>query len=685
MACTMFILLWVQDELSYDRFHENANDIYRVESELHLPNAIQKVPATPALLAPALKEGFPEVINSTRVKSYEKVQIKADAGSFFEKEFCFVDRSLLEMFSFPLLKGSPNDVLSAPFSLVISEEIAERYFGNTEPIGQILNVENRFDFTVTGILKNIPQNSTLQFSFLTPFETLTRFDERLDDWGRLDFDTYVLLKKNTSFREVNQKISGYVQKHKPTITLYLQPLTRIHLHSYEGNEGIVRVFVFSSVAVIVLLVACINFINLTTARSNDRAKEVGLRKVVGAHRMHLVTQFLGEASLLSFVACMFAIILVEMLVPFFSNLTGKEFTLNNIYIFCGLIGITFIAGAVSGSYPALFLSSFQPIAVLKGTARSGSIGSLFKKMLIVIQFSISIILIISTIVIYKQLNYIRNKNLGYNRDYMVYMPINRELRQEYESLKSTLLQNPNIISVTATSALPLYMANSTVVDGWEGKQSNETFIINTASVDYNFIETFGIQIIQGRNFSKEFSTDRLEAYIVNEEAAKVMGLESSIGKQFSIWGMKGRIIGVMKNFHFRSLHRKIEPLVLMVSHNQYNYTCINTRTNNIFNTMRFVESCWNRFAPNYPLEYSFLDEALNNLYRTEQRTGIIFSCFTILAVLISALGLFGLATYMVESRVKEIGIRKVLGASVSRVVIVLLSKNYNNREDFYTS
>ncbi len=684
MACCILILLWVQDELSYDRFHENADDIYRVLQDINFTDHSTTWAITQGPLGPSLKEDFPEIIDATRITD-RGFRLTYDDKSYDER-VGMADNSILKMFTFPLVKGDPATALSNPLSIVLTEGMAAKYFGDEDPIGKTIKADDQWDFQVTGIMKNIPRNSHLQFDFLIPFIFGRELNYTVDHWGNSSFRTYVQLPKGIPAQDVISKISGYLFE-KPTIEkdarLNLQPLTRIHLYSnyeYDSAHGdITYVTLFSIIAFFILLIACVNFMNLATARSANRAKEVGMRKVSGAHKSDIIRQFYSESILLAFISLLLAMILVWLLLPVFNTLAAKELSLDisrNISILLGLLCIAMMTGIISGSYPAFFLSAFQPVMVLKGFRLSGSKGSLFRKILVVFQFSLTILLIICTIGVYNQIDYMRNRKLGYDKEYMIYFRMRGDIREKFETVKNELLQNPNILGVTASSNVPTYgyyFSNS--LWHWEGQNPDEEILIRGVLIDLDYFKTFGMEIAEGRNFSKEFPTDATEAIMVNEEAVKVMGMESPIGKRLSLQDRNLKIIGVVKNYHFRSLRQEIEPLVLLYYPSYCRVLFARLKSDEIPQTIGYIEDVWKRFAPGLPFNYNFLDEALNRLYRSEQRIGTLFRYFSILAILISCLGLLGLASFMAEQRTKEIGIRKVLGATASNIV-ALLSKEF---------
>jgi ABC-type antimicrobial peptide transport system permease subunit len=638
-------------------------------------------------VSPALKEEFPEVIDSARVSDFSALITRGEKK--FDEIGAYVDPSFLEIFSFPFVKGDPKTALSSPFSIVITLEMANKFFGGEDPLGKNLKLNDELAFTVTGVIKDVPRNSHLKFDFLAPFKIFEENDREPTHWGRFQIYTYVMLHDDAPSQEFEKKIAGLLQEHnvRSGPTLGLDPLTRIHLYATDGGGDIRYVYVFSVIAVFILVIACINFMNLTTARSSTRAKEIGMRKVTGAQRADLIKQFMGESVLISLMALYFAVILVVLLLPVLSNLADKQLTLNpqgNWYLILGFVGIVLFTGLLAGSYPALFLSSFRPADILTGSlipTKDWMKKTVFRKAMVVIQFSVSVFLIISTLVIFKQLHFIRNVNLGYEKEHLISIPLRGNTAQQYEAFKSELLQDSRISNVSATSEVPILIYYLHVGYDWEGKDPKTESRMNEVLVDHDFIETLNMTIVQGRGFSKDRATDASEAYIVNEAAVKAMNLESPVGKRFyapTREGMReGTIIGVVKDFHFRPLHDEISPLVMFIAPEKYSFLCIRIQSeiSDMPGTMSFIESVHKKFAPNFPFEYNFLDETFDKLYKSEQKTGSIFGYSTFLAIFISCLGLFGLAAQMAEMRIKEIGIRKVLGASVSGITL-LLSKEF---------
>ena len=686
MACCILILLWVQDELSYDRFHANGDDIYRIIKEEYIEGETLWSALTSPPLAHPLKADFSEIILSTRFGNWGRRVVQYQDKRVNEDKFEHADPDFFKIFSFDFIAGDPDSAFSDPFSVVLTQDTATRYFGTEDPIGKVLTVENIYDVKVTGLIQTIPKNSTIQFDFLSPFTLLKEFigENNMQNWNFNSFMTFVQLGQNTNEQGVNQVIAGYLDKFVPEedYKLVLQPFKKMHLssyvlHDFSGVGDMKYIYIFSALAFFVLIIACINFMNLATARSSRRALEVGIRKVSGAKRTDLIKQFFGEAIFLSFISLILAIFLVEILLPSFNRLSGKNLGLDfagNISIYIGLLAITIVSGIFSGVYPALFLSSFQPVRVLKGTLRMGSKGGLFRRVLVVTQFSLSIFLIIATMVIFRQLNYIRNMDMGYDREHIIHMNMVGDSNEKYETLKQELIKGQNVVAVSASFALPTRNFNSPGSPDWEGRPADKEINMNTDFVDYDYFETLGIEMAEGRAFSRDFAMDAEEAYIVNEELVKQMGMKQPVGKRFAFWAEWGTIVGVVKDFHFQSLHNKINPISFKFNPGWLRWLYVRIKPDDIQATIGFMKNTWNGIVPDYPFEYHFLDESFEELYKSEQQMSAITNYFTILGIFIACLGLFGLAAFMAERRTKEIGIRKVLGASVPKLIYLLSSE-----------
>jgi putative ABC transport system permease protein len=712
MACCTLILLFVLDELSYDKFNENSDRIYRVTREwfnsdgtpsLHLARVAPPI-------GTLLKQDFPDMIEKmVRIRSDYNTLLKVDDRTFIENHFRWAGNSFFDIFSFKLLHGDPKTALVEPNTVVLTNSTAKRYFGSADAaMGKIINYENERDLLVTGVVEDVPHNSHFKFDFLGSFQTLYDMfgaEYMTRNWGRNNYATYLLLAKNVPAATLRSQFPAFLDKYltqvslendgrEPSITpsrvnqLHLQRLTDIHLKSHlnsewEPNGDIKNVYLFTLIALFILLIACINFMNLSTARSSNRAHEIGMRKVLGAQRTQLIIQFLGESVFVALVAFVIALGMVELAFPAFNNFSGKELTMNlteNFSLLLGLAGLLLFVGLLSGSYPALYLSGFRPIKVLKNVSKNGLSRSRFRTVLVVLQFSISIGLIICVGGMYSQLQFWHNTDLGYDKEHIVLLPSDQSIMEKIESVKSRMLQNPNIISVATSRLVP----TNNLLNSWggetleDGKEEPIQFRLAAQEVDYDFIDTYKMKLVAGRNFSRKYATDDTAAFILNESAVRKLGWgppDNAIGKPLQYGGQDGHVIGVLKDFFFESLRNEIVPIIFLITKNS-NYTVsVRIRPENTKATLQFLENLWTELRPNYPFEYRFLDEQYDNLYKSEERLMEIFGVFSILAIFVACLGLLGLASFTAEQKTKEIGIRKVLGASVGRIVF-LLTKEY---------
>ncbi len=694
MALCLLILLFVKDELSYDRYHKKADNIYRLITEFNIKGKKSKSAITSPPMGPALANDFPKVIAYVRfiglLEREKEVLISCQEKKFYESRLFFADQDVFNVFTFPLAKGDPRTVLKEPYSVVITEETCEKYFGDEDPLGKVITLNNKDDFRITGVLQEIPLNSHFRFDFLASFSTLNYYQLLpVDDWGSCALYTYLLFQKDYSPQELEKKLPAFIKKYMGEESfvegLYLQPLTSIHLHSnllyeIEANRDMAEIYMFSALAFVILLIACFNFVNLSTARHMSRAKEVGMRKVLGAYRLQIVKQYLGESVFLTFLALPAALLLVELFLPVFNNLLRKDLSvgyIDNFFFLPAVIGVTIFVGISSGIYPALFLSAFQPIKILRGAFQPGSARRLIRSILVLTQFAISITLIICTVVISSQMNYVRNKKSGFDKEHVVVLPIKeRPILLQHQSIKNELLGNSKIIKVSVASDVPGRSGVNSNPFVPEGFEKTTEFFIKNMRIDYDFLETLGIKVKEGRGFSKDFATDASEAFILNEVAVEKIGWDEPLGKTLE-WlpgpgrYKKGAVIGVVENFHYESLHNRIEPLVLHIWPASYHYFLIRIRPGDLKGTLAFIKEKWNELAPNFPFIYSFLDEDFDRLYKAEETLGKIFVCFAALSIFVACLGLFGLALFTAEQRTKEVGIRKVLGASAARIALLL--------------
>lgn len=687
LACATLILLYVRHELSYDQYHQQRHHIYRLVTGVQ-GAAYQAVAKVPGAWGIAAQRDVPEVRRATRFVFFNETLVSRGEKRFYETSGFYADSSVFEVFSFPLIKGNPKTALTRPNTIVVSEGFARKYFGEEEALDQTLRFDGQNEYQVTAVLSNVPTNSHFTFDFLVSMATYA--NPRRDDWQWNQYYTYLLLNDGASPETVAAKLPAMLRTHidEKLAVAYapsLQPLTDIHLRSnlfreMQANSNITYVYMISAVGFLILVIACINFMNLTTARASIRAKEVGVRKVSGAGRMHLIKQFLSESVLTSFAAAIIAVVGIDLLLPVFNSLTGRQLSFdyfNEKLFLLGFFGLAAIVGVVSGSYPAFVLSSFKPSSTLKGKA-DGSRGVWLRKSLVVSQFAISALLMIATGIIYDQLEFMQNKKLGFNDAQLVIIPIREDaMREKYETVKRELQQHPDIVSVTASGNLP-GGGDWGIPYEPEGIPQERVPPMRELVVDHDFIQTFEMELAAGRAFSRDHPTDAA-AYMINEEAARQLGWSDPIGKLISMPNIqreKAAVIGVLKDFHFRSMREKISPIMFFIPPpDWFNVLSVRIRPENISQTLAFLESTWNELDPNHPFTYTFFDEQFGQLHHAEEQMGELLGAVALLAVLIACMGLFGLAAFTAEHRTKEIGVRKVLGASVGSIV-TLLSKDF---------
>jgi len=683
MACAILILLWAHDEWSYDRHFEHADDLYRIIEKQKSPNGeVSLFAPTLSAVAPALKNEYPEIIRSSRIIHTPLTLKKGD--EFIEETVVAVDKDFFKMFNIRFVRGDMNTAFNDPHSIVITEETAHKYFGYDDALGKTLPSRG-FVVTVTGVVKPLPQNSHIQFDFLIPTDYFVESGAAINTWkDRGRSYSYVELKKGTDSKQVDNKIQDFIKKHKKgsDAEILLQNIKRIHLYSsrkynydISGNSDITYVMIMGLIAIFILLIACINFMNLSTAQSVRRAREIGVRKVAGANKRKIAIQFLGESLLIVFVAHVIAMILVELLLPGYNNLSGKQLAINyhSAGLYIGLITIVLSCGLLAGSYPAFYLSSLKPLDIMKGFINKNPGNAKFRRVLVVFQFSLSILLIICTLIIGKQLTYMQNKKLGFDKDNIGYFmfPI-RPGDPKLDALKKELRNNPDIVSVTKGYS-PINLEFTSGGFNWTGKKPGDDVLFHHLDTDEDYAKTFQLELKDGRFFSPEFSTDNT-AVVINEKAAEIMGLKNPVEEVLTApWGAKLTIIGVLKDFHFQSLHYKIEPL--MMQKGESNNLYVKMKPDHIPATVEFINKTFKSFDPGLPIDFHFLDDDFDNLYRAEQQMSKIFGYFSLLAIIISCLGLIGLSSFMTERRTKEIGIRKANGAK-SNEIFALLSKGY---------
>lgn len=706
LTCCLLITAYILNELSYDRYNKNADQIYRITRTFYNGDGEQTLKLS--TIAPPfgyyLPAEFTEIQKMTRLLNNGFTPFRYEDKVINQPDVYFADQNLFDVFTIKVLKGNPKTALSNPFSVMMTEETAKKYFGNEDPMNKVLRANSQFDVKVTGIFKAFPPNAHLHPDVLISFNTLKDSavygEQNLrTNWGNNSFFTYIKLPENYDIKKMEARFPAFLDEHmadqfggtKPSkgTSLGLQKLTDIHLYSHtdyeaEPNGDISRVYIFSSIALFILLIACINYMNLSTARSAIRAKEIGIRKVIGARKRELILQFLSESIVIAWLATLLAFLCFYFSLPWLNKLSAQDLSTSILLkweVIIPLLLTPFLIGFISGVYPALFMSSFQPVKTLKGLFKvTGSIN--FRKVLVVTQFAISIILIITTIIVFQQLHYIQNASLGYDKNHIVTLSYYNQLNNQYESFKNTLLRNSNIKAAGLSSRIPTGRLLDDMGASAPGQDSMVPVKaeIRYVATDYDFIPTYGISMVAGRNFSRDYGTDTSN-FVINESAVKAIGWKSpqeAVGKDFKYGFITGHIIGVMKNFNFESLHQKIKPLIFIMpgsNNNFYNNISIKISGNNISSALATLNDAWEKYLPDLPYQYSFLDERFAQLYQAEQRQGTIFSVFACIAIFIACLGLFGLSAFAITQRVKEIGVRKVLGAKVGSIVS-LLSKDF---------
>ena len=705
LATCLLILIYVIDELSYDKFNKKADRIYRVDGDINFGGTHWVLAVAPDPLGPTLKKDFPQVEQYVRFRNYGGFSVKKDNEYVPENNVIYVDSTLFDVFTLPLVAGDSRTALADPSSIVITERMARKYFDTKDAVGKTLVVNDTTNYKVSAVIKNIPSQSHFNFDFFLPLHTE---ESREGNWLSNNFNTYIVLKSHADPKKLEEQFDQVINKYlapqaqqvfhatmdefKKTgghVFYTLTPLTDIHLHSSKtaelgANGSMQYVYIFSAIAAFILLIACVNFMNLATARSSNRAKEVGVRKVLGSGRQNLIRQFLMESMLISVIAMLLAIGIAELLLPFFNQVSGKEIQIllfSQSWLLPGLILLVLLVGLLAGSYPAFYLSAFQPVTVLKGKLASGFKSSWLRNSLVVFQFAISIFLIVGTVVIYGQLMYIRSRNLGFDREQVLVVQNGYALGNQAKIFRNEVTNIRGVQLATMTGYLPTADSrNDSPLFPDAGLDQKTAVSMQNWYVDENYIPTLKMQMVKGRNFSAQMKTDS-SAIIINEAAAKLLPFDDPVDKTlYYLTSIQSRetkayhVIGVVKNFNFNSLREQVSPMALFYAEER-GKIAIRFKTTNIPGLIAAVESKWKSIAPNQPFTYSFMDDDFNSIYKSEQRVGKIAVSFSVLAVLIACLGLFGLVTYAAEQRTKEIGIRKVLGASVGNI-INMLSKDF---------
>jgi len=709
ITCCLLILTYIMHETSYDKYNSKADRIYRVTRSFNNKEGITSLHlgAVAPPYGPLLKNEFPDIEKVTRILPMGTIPTRYEDKVFTERDIYCADENFSDVFDVSMLKGNPHTALTDPFSIVITEDVAHRYFGNDDPMGKTVRMNNQFNLKVTGIIKPFPEASHLHPRILISFNTLKDsaiYGEKnlQTNWGNNSFYTYLLFPKNYPVKNIEARLPAFLDKYMPgyygTIPaskmtrLYLQKMTDIHLTSHldseiEENGDIKRVYIFSAIALFILFIACINYMNLSTARSALRAKEIGIRKTSGAQRGEIIVQFLSESVLITLLAAILAAGLTWLTLPLLNTVTGLSLTIDSVLIpqvIIPLIVTPFIIGIISGIYPALFMSSFQPVKVLKGLFKAGKSTISFRRALVVTQFAISIILIICTAIVFQQLHYMQEKSLGFDKDRIVTLGYDRGLDMTYDAFRNELRNSSYIQDVGRSSRIP---SGRLLDEQGASTESGDSLRpvsadIKYVTTDYDFVPTYGMHVIAGRNFSRDYGTDT-SSFVLNTAAARALGLqrpEQAVGRNFKYGDLKGKVVGVVSDFHFESLHQPIVPLALVLAPNhtpgfRYNWISVKIRGGNVPGALAYLERTWKKFLPQTPFEYTFLDNKFDQLYRSEQRQGTLFTSFSGIAIFIACLGLLGLSAFAISQRIKEIGIRKVLGANVGSIV-TLLSKDF---------
>ncbi|MCD4683212.1 MAG: ABC transporter permease [Bacteroidales bacterium] len=701
LSCFTFIFLYVQDELSYDKHHKKYKRIYRLESDITISDKHQQVSKSSFAIGPTFKKEFPEIEAFVRFREIEKSFLSYKDKQFYEDLLYYTDSSVFKIFTHKFIQGNPEIALTQPNTIVLTESISKKYFGDEDPLGKVINLSNVLDCKVTAIIKDVPENSHLRFNGLISIDSYSKIigEKMYQELSTIHFwairlFTYVLLKENSSIESVHEKFPAFHDVHiKPiskklngTFKLLTTGLDKIHLYSDLGWDlptgDINAVYIISIIAVFILLIAAINYMNLATARSSHKAKEVGIRKVIGAYKAKLSRSLIGESIILSLISFILSIVIVEAMLPFFNTASDKSLSFEiftNPFAYLVLLLVTILIGILSGTYPAFYLSSFRPVIVLKGVVSTGKKSGILRKLLIVFQFTISITMIAGTIIVHRQMNFIKNQDLGFNKkNVMVVRATDTTFKKEMQVFKDKLLQNPNIYNVTTSNNVP---GGGSYMDVFlvEGKEKMEEQLMSFIHIDYNFIDLMGMKIVKGRNFSKKFGTDKEQGIIINWMAAKKLGWnENALGKEIHQRSYETniyKVIGVVEDFNFSSLREEIGPIVFLLENQPGDLLSIRMNPKNKEETFSSIDNLWQKLNPNEPFKYDYLEDMINEMYESDDQLQSIIGYFAILSIFISLLGLFGLSSFITEQFSKDIGIRKLLGASV-RSIVYLLSRDF---------
>lgn len=689
ITSALFLIIYVTDEISYDKYHRNADRIYRVSSTLTETDdqftwIVAQIP-----FGPQAASEYPEIQSFVRFFNMPQGAYKYEDKEYTEQDFYYADSTVFDIFTYKIIKGDVKAAVTQPGKIVLTESAAARYFGDAEPVGKFLK-EGTNNYEVTGIIEDVPANSHFRFDALAARNNLPK---QLGSWGNFGVFTYLLLPENIDYKEFEKKIQAISETHvKPVLGQFnvkvdylLEPIKRIHLHSTNAQEpeptgSIAYVYIFAAVALFLVLIAAMNYMNLATARSSGRAREVGLRKVVGSTRTTLILQFISESVVFTVISLILSLTILFIALPKLNLLAGKSFDFSIITsptVLLAFIGMVIFVGIIGGSYPAFFLSRFSPVTVLKGEITQGSAGSLFRKVLVIIQFMVSVVMIMCTLIVFRQLNYMKTMDQGFDQQNVIFLQLNGQTASKYNVFKQALLENPEIKAVSGTNT-PVGEGSGKVLFNVETDQGMSQRGINFAVADHDFIETMGIKMKEGRDFQLDMPSDTSLGVVVNETFVNRMGWQQPIGKRVEVTGgnqLIARVIGVMKDYHQTGMYNEVETFMLVYRQNQLPFVYIRLSGNNNQQTLSYIESKWKEYFPDQPYSHTYLSERFNNQFEADEKRGTIFTLFTILAILIACLGLFGLTSYTVEKRTKEIGIRKVFGASEG-IVMGIISKDF---------
>lgn len=699
ISAAMFIYIWVSDEASMNRFHKNLDRIYRVEQDQDYNGDIYHVTVTPYPAGEGWKKEIPEIETTVRAAQTGSLLTKYKEKAFYENGIICVDSTFLKVFSFPLIKGDPDRVLREPNSLVLTPEMAGKYFGDDDPIGKVIVVDNKYNFTVTGLLKKLPVNNSFRFDFLIPFDFTKTTGAYVDHWGSNNIITFAMLLEGTDPGPVDAKLTESVKNNinftgsgidrsQYRTKFMLAPLKQMYLHEYFGfghpPGRIQRVVIFSIIGVFILLIAAINYMNLSTARSSRRSREIGLRKVFGSQRKQLIAQFFGESVLTSISAMVIAMIIIGFLFGPFRLVSGKQISANiflSVNFAAGIVGMTLFTAFIAGIYPSLYLSGFKPLAILSGDPSDSKGKGILRKVLVILQFSISIFLISGTLVIFRQINYMQSRDLGYNQKDLLYIRLFGDLNTRYTAIKQAIKGNPDIVEISAGTHLPMNIGSNSGNITWEGKDPDLNPLVSISRVDYDYSDLIQVPLVAGRGFSEEYPSDMFNAekssgaMLINESLAKIMGRDDIIGMNLTFTGVTGPVVGIIRDFHFLSLRTEIPPLVLFLyPESRMRYMMIRLRPGDHGPMIEKLRSAWNSVVPGYPFEYSFVEDEYDLLYQNENRSGRLMAYFTVIAIIIACLGLIGLSGYLAEKRTREIAVRKTFGSSNREIIVSMITQ-----------